>query len=152
MAEKTKPRVNCRFVFNYTADLAATRAFYVELLGMEPGDFNDEYGFLVVKSEGLDLCFFRAQKGCASLTEWADQPGYQAGPLEVTSYAVQVPWEDFAATVERLKAGGAPTLTAAPEWRMNSHWGFTVRDPMGNTVEVYAVPKEKPASPAWPGP
>jgi len=38
-----------------------------------------------------------------------------------------------------------------PEWRVDNYWGLTVKDPMGNTVEVYTIPKQKPESTTWKG-
>jgi hypothetical protein len=43
-------------------------------------------------------------------------------------------------------------MSDTPTWRQASYWGWTVRDPAGNTVEVYWHPKEKPGegeTPQW---
>jgi hypothetical protein len=34
---------------------------------------------------------------------------------------------------------------------MDGYWGFTAMDPMGNTVEIYTIPAEKPETTTWPG-
>jgi hypothetical protein len=57
--------------------------------------------------------------------------------------------QDFRATVGRLKKGLYKSLTPNPTWRQQSYWGFTVLDPMGNTVEVYCTVKDKPQNTEW---
>jgi len=73
------------------------------------------------------------------------------GTLEVTSWSVEIREEDFGKTVERLRAAGVRAFNDEPEWRIDSYWGYTVLDPNGVTVEVYTIPKEKPASEDWTG-
>ena len=55
-----------------------------------------------------------------------------------------------AKVVELLKKSGAPTWSAKPMWQQDNYWCFPVRDPMGNTVEVFTIPEEKPADTGWP--
>ena len=42
--------------------------------------------------------------------------------------------------------------TDAPTWRQDSYWGWSIKDPMGQTVEVYSSPAQRPAGdpPVWP--
>jgi catechol 2,3-dioxygenase-like lactoylglutathione lyase family enzyme len=151
VGEKDSPQVNVRFVYNFCKDLAAMRRFYTDVLGMTEKSYNDEQGWLVYESEGLELMFFRAD-GEAGEREWAVQPGGGSGTAEITSWSVEVPEGDFAATVKRLDQGGVPVQGDGnvPDWRQACYWGITVMDPAGFTVEVYTVPKEKPASTTWP--
>jgi hypothetical protein len=62
---------------------------------------------------------------------------------------VEVPEEDFAETWHRLVEDGVKLFKAVPEWRQDSYWGISVLDPMGNTLEVYSIPKERPAKLEW---
>jgi catechol 2,3-dioxygenase-like lactoylglutathione lyase family enzyme len=144
-----KPKVSVNFIYNFTDSLEDTRHFYSDLLGMEEMAFKPDWNYLCYKFGDLEFMFFGAQGELAHPTEYADQPGWQGGTLETTSWSVEVPEADFAKTVERLKAAGVPTLSAKPGWRVDSYWGFTVLDPNGFTVEVDTIPKEKPASKEW---
>jgi catechol 2,3-dioxygenase-like lactoylglutathione lyase family enzyme len=153
MGGKTVPKVNVRFVYKFCGDLSAMRHFYTDVLGMAEKSYNDEQGWLVYKSEGFELMFFRADGGEAGEREWAAQPGGGSGTAEITSWSVEVPEADFAAAVDRLGQAGVPRQgdVNVPDWRQGCYWGITVMDPAGVTVEVYTVPKEKPASTTWPG-
>lgn len=148
---KTKPALNIRFIYSMCNDLEAVRHFYTELVGLEQGSFRDdeEWGWLVYESEGFEMMFFRADKELPVLKDWASQPGYEGGTLEVTSWSIHVPEEMFPAVVERLRSAGVKYFTKNPEWRQDCYWGFTVMDPMGNTVELYTQPKERPKSTEW---
>ncbi len=150
--EKPKPTVNVKFIFSMCNDIVAMRHFYTELLGMqEQAFFNQkEFGYIsYFCQEGLYLMFFYSGKEAPKHTEWAWQPGYEGGSLHITSFAIEIPEQDFANTVEKLKKENFKMFTDIPEWRQNSYWGFTVMDPQGNTLELFTKPKEKPASTIW---
>ncbi len=151
MGEKDAPQANVRFVYNFCSDLAATRHFYTDLIGLDEAGYSEEQRYLCYQCEGFQLMFFRPDAEVEALEGWADQPGYDGGTEYVTSSSVEVPEEEFAGVVERLRAAGGACFSDKPTWRVDSYWGFTVKDPMGNTVEVYTVPKETPASTTWPG-
>jgi catechol 2,3-dioxygenase-like lactoylglutathione lyase family enzyme len=147
------PTVTVRFVFNVCNDIAATRRFYVELLGMREGSYMDtpEFGWLAVQCEGFQMMWFRADEEQPVPKEFTMQPGWEGGTLEGTSWAVGIPEDKFPEVYEKLREAGAPMLRAEPEWRQDSYWGLSVLDPMGVTVEVYTSPKERPESTEWPG-
>jgi len=145
------PKTNVRFVFNFAGDLAATRAFYSDLVGLREAAFDEDQGYLVYQCDGFQMMFFRAANEPAPPGDWADQPGYDGGTYEATSWAVEVPEDAFAETVERVINSGARVLKDSPEWRTDSYWGFTAMDPAGNTVEIYTTPAEKPETTTWPG-
>jgi catechol 2,3-dioxygenase-like lactoylglutathione lyase family enzyme len=151
MAGKDGPQVNVRFVYNFCGDLAATRRFYTELLGLDEAGYSEEHRYLCYQCEGFQLMFFRPDAEVPVKRGWADQPAYDGGSEYVASWSVEVPTEEFPATVARLREAGVECFAAEPDWRVDSYWGFTVKDPMGNTVEVYSAPKERPASTTWPG-
>ncbi len=151
MAEKEKPKVNIRFLFNFANDLAKMRNFYGELLGMQEVDYSEEYGYLMYQCEGLQVVFFKPKKEVAVLEEWADQPGYEGGELAVSSIAVEIPQKAYPEVLNCLRQAGVKMLKDKPEWRMDSYWGLSVMDPMGTTLEVYTTPKEKPDEKEWEG-
>jgi len=146
------PRVNLRFLFVHAPDLRAVRRFYGEGLGLEETSWQESEGFawLAYRSEGLELMFFRDAGARPPGAGWADQPGWAGGSDPVVSWSVEVPEADYAATVGRLRGLGAPRRAERPEWRQDSYWGFTVKDPAGHTVEVWCLPAARPASTVWP--
>jgi catechol 2,3-dioxygenase-like lactoylglutathione lyase family enzyme len=151
MAEDAIPKVNIRFVYNFCNDLAAMRRFYTDLLGLDEVAYSEEHRYLCYQCEGFQLMFFRPDAEVDVMEGWADQPGYQGGATFVTSWSVAVPEAEFAATVERLREAGVESRYPDPEWCVDSYWGYYVKDPMGRTVEVFAIPKERPAATTWPG-
>lgn len=148
-----KPSVNLRYLYVMCNDIPAMKTFYGDLLGMSVQAFMNEaqFGYLAFQGDGMQLMFFRADAKLPVVAEFAGQPGYQGGKLEATSWSIQIPEADFAAAVERLHKAGAKRFAEKPFWAQDSYWSFPVLDPMGNTVEVFATPKEKPAKKEWPG-
>lgn len=158
MAETAKPapKVNIKFIFSMCNDVEKMSEFYTKLLGMQEqafmNDKENKFGYLSYYCTGdVYLMFFSTETPAPQLTDWAWQPGYEGGNLMATSWAIEIPEEDYPATIKRLKDAGVKAFSENPEWRQDSYWGFSVADPQGNTVEVYTSPKEKPKSPSWPG-
>ncbi len=147
------PRLNVRFLYHYCNDIAAMRAFYTDGLGMKEAGHMDEenFGWLCYDSDGMQLMFFRWNSELSVHAGFAAQPGDGGGESSRPSFSIEVPEELFAGVLERLRAAGTPAMTEAPTWRQGSYWGWTVSDPMGDTVELYYSPKEKPAgdAPVW---
>lgn len=150
MTDRARPEVTLRFLFLVCNDVKAMRRFYVDLLGMQEANFMDtpEFGWLAVECGGVQMMWFRADAPQAVPTAFTMQPGWMGGTLEGTSWAIAVPEARWAETCQRLRAAGVPHFRPEPEWRQDSYWGLSVLDPMGTTVEVYTMPKEKPAKPA----
>lgn len=153
--EVETPRVNLKFMFSVCNDVDAMRNFYTDLLGMQENAYykaeDGSFGYLSYMSVGgIEIDFFYIGKEAPPLTEWAWQPGYEGGSIPVTSWAIEIPADDYKATIKRLQDAGVKAFTENPEWRLDSYWGFSVMDPQGNTIEVYTMPKTKPASPEWP--
>lgn len=149
MADRKIPRVNIRFLFGFCNDLSAMRRFYSELLGLQELDYQEQYGYLTYQSEGWQFMLFKAKKEIPVLTKWTDQPGYQGGELQTSSIAVEVPEEQYPETYIQLRDARVKMFNDRPEWRMDSYWGLSVMDPMGNTMEVYTIPKVKPEKKEW---
>ncbi len=152
MAEEGKePKVKLGFIYNHCNDVEAMRKFYTDLIGLKEFAFhNDEqWGWLCYKTGGLELMFFRTEDMIPVQEQWAVQPGWEGGTFEGTSWSIEVPGESFSSVVKRLLSAGIKCFKDKPMWLQDSYWGFPVMDPMGNTVEVYSTPKEKPASTEW---
>jgi len=148
---KETPKVNIRFLYNYCNNLAEMRIFYSELLGMNETAYNEDWNYLCYKSEGLDFMFFGSEKEIPVREKFADQPGWPGGELPVTSWTIDIPEEVYTETINRLRTAGVKSFADNPRWEQDSYWCFPVLDPMGNTVEVTTVPKDKLASTEWPG-
>ena len=152
MAESA-PRARMRYLFHVCNDVAAMRRFYVELLGLQQLAFMDErdFGWLSIDAGGFESMWTRANSHVEPATTFASQPGWEGGTRQVTSWGVEIPPLKFASVYEALVAAGTPLFRPVPEWRQGSYWGLSALDPMGATVEVYAIPSPKPASTTWPG-
>jgi hypothetical protein len=149
-SENTGTRVNIKFVFNHCNDIHAVRRFYGELIGMRETAFHEEWGYLCYKTEGFEFMFFRSKTPIEVPAEFSSQPGYEGGPRKAVSWAIEVTEDLFPGIVSRLQDAGAKSWKPQPEWRQDSYWGYSVLDPMGNTVEIYSIPAEKPDEKEWP--
>ncbi|HEX9746215.1 MAG TPA: VOC family protein [bacterium] len=158
MAELPNPKgdgttkVNIRYLFAMATDIDAMRHFCTDLIGMlEKSYMNDEnFGWLCYQCDGFQLMFFRANdENTKPLNDWTWQPGYGGGPLEGVSWAINYPEEEFRAAVKRMIGDDVRALFEEPQWFQDSYWSFPVMDPMGNTIELYYTPKDKPESPEW---
>lgn len=148
---KDTPKVNIRFLYNYCNDLAEIRQFYTDLLGMKETAYNEEWNYLCYKVEGMDFMFFGSDEEIPVRDKFADQPGWPGGELAIVSWTMDIPEGEYADTIGRLKAAGVTAARENPHWEQDSYWCFPVLDPMGNTVEVTTVPKQKPTVTEWPG-
>lgn len=151
------PSLNIRFLHALCNDVDAVRAFYTDRLGMDEGTYrNDaEWGWVVYRSEGLQLMFHRwtGPSPAPIAAGWSWQPGDGQGDAPTMSFGLQIPADGYAAVVARVAAAGDPAMTAVPTWRQGSYWGWTVKDPMGHTVELYCTPGARPEGeePVWTG-
>lgn len=136
---ENKPDINIRFIFNFCNDIEEMRRFYSEIVGLQEVSYqnDDDWGWLVYQNEGFQFMWFRSDENLPVIDGWAAQPGYPGGEFAITSWSIEVPQEDFEEIVEKLKSAGVKLLSMKPEWRQDSYWGFTVMDPMGNTVEIF---------------
>lgn len=151
---KPKPKANIRFLYAFCNDVKPMRAFYTELLGMTEVSFMDteDFGWLAYQCEGMQFMFFRADSELPLETRWADQPGEAPeGAAPLMSFSLEYNEDDFRRLVKQLREADVATARAAPSWRQQSYWGWTVKDPMGNTIELYASPKQQPEveAPVW---
>jgi catechol 2,3-dioxygenase-like lactoylglutathione lyase family enzyme len=144
--------MNLRFLYGMCKDVQAVRAFYSDAIGLQEQHFMDEerFGCVIYKSEGMEYMFFRWDEGEVPAPEgWAWQPGDGVGQTPVMSISIQVPEEEFRDVVGRLRESDCPKMSDHPTWRQDSSWGWTVRDPAGTTIEVYATPAKRPELTDW---
>ncbi|MHC4953861.1 MAG: VOC family protein [Planctomycetota bacterium] len=150
----SNPRPNIRFLHRLCADVDAMRRFYGEGVGMPEVHYrNDEqHGWVTFESDGFQFMFHRFAGAMPDLSGYAWQPGDEAGTEPRHSLGIEVPAQEFAATVARLRAQHARAMTPAPTWRRDCYWGWTLNDPAGETVELWFEPAERPAGdpPRWP--
>lgn len=149
--DQIQPQITLGYIYISCNDLAAMRQFYVALLGLQEQSYRDsgEYKWLVCKCRGFELMFFTADAPITVETGWHAQPGWEGGQREGVSWSVEVPPELYAPTVERLLEAGVPHFFDKPQWLQDGYWGFPVHDPMGNTVEVFTIPRQRPDSKEW---
>lgn len=134
------------FAYEYCTDIAATRRFYGELVGLtliwdEPDD-------VAFRHDGVQLSF-QLVDALVRPDGWAFQPGWSQGQLaeapttdRVRSVSIALSPARFQSAVARLQAAGVPALRSEPFWV--GYWSFVVRDPDGQTVEI--------TDPSTPGP
>ena len=143
MTENLHARVN--FIYVFANDLPKMRHFYTDLLGMdECGYFEDDkFGWLCYQMEGFQMMWFRPETEMQIPAKWAAQTGYPEGTEDVGSWSVKIPQANFKEVILKLKEENVPIFKEEPELRQESYMGFTVKDPMGNTVELYyPLPRE----------
>jgi len=149
--KKETPDVYIPFIYVICNDIDEMRKFCKDGLGMEEVSYmnTDTFGWLCYQCRGFQLMFFRAEKALPVHDKFTMQPGWEGGEIETISWSVGIPEVNFAETVKRLKEMGYRTFSDEPHWYQDSYWGFPVLDPMGNTIEVFTQPAEKPSKPEW---
>lgn len=137
-----------KFIYLFCTDINAIRHFYTELLGLDEIYFQDDPGGGVAyMCDGLQFAFHTNPQTQAAGDGWAWQPGYEGGTAPVISWSVLITEDEYSSTVQRLINAGVPAIYEKPTW--NYYWGFPVKDPMGNTVEVVFPPDDEPESTEW---
>jgi catechol 2,3-dioxygenase-like lactoylglutathione lyase family enzyme len=139
-----------RFAFQMCNDVPAMRDFYGRILGCQTAGGTNEDGYVSV-SLGVELLFFKGDFELPVHDEFAWQPGYRGGTANIGSWSIAMDEKAFRAAAKRLGECSVPKLSARPEWRKDSYWAQTVRDPMGHTLEIYWVPERKPDELEWEG-
>ncbi|QFG69996.1 VOC family protein [Ornithinimicrobium pratense] len=126
------------FAYEYCTDIAATRKFYGELVGLDL--IWDEPEDIAFRHDCVQLSF-RFVDSLERPMGWAFQPGWGHGQLpnaptteQVRSISIALPPVAFGSAVTRLKAAGVPALRPEPFWV--GYWSFVVQDPDGQTVEL----------------
>jgi catechol 2,3-dioxygenase-like lactoylglutathione lyase family enzyme len=132
-----KPAI--KFIFIYANDVEQMRNFYTNILGLEEVCFINEggFGYINYNMGGFEFMIFKTDKPIPIHQEWQAQPGYPGGTGYLPSWSVIIDKSCFESVVQKCRDAGLKTFSDKPEWRQESYWGFTVADPMGNTVEIY---------------
>lgn len=126
-------------LFYWCNDIDKTREFYTDVLGLKEVSYrNDEkMGWLSYELDNLSVNILRTTNHLPIAAEWARQPGWTGGTLEVHSLVLQVSQEDFEAIIGRAKKIGVrlhdENLSGDPSQYLQNF----LMDPMGNTVELY---------------
>lgn len=141
--EQKKPAI--KFFFIFANDVDKMREFYTGILGLnEVSYMNDpDFGWINYGMDGFEFMVFKTDKPIPIHSEWQGQPGYPGGTGYLPSWSVFIDNSCFESVVQKCRDAGLKLFSDKPEWRQDSYWGFTVADPMGNTVELYTLqPKE----------
>lgn len=134
------------FAYEYCSDVAATREFYRDLVGLELiWDEPDDIAFV----HGSVQVSFRRDPSLKRPNGLAHQPGWAQGQLpdapetqQVSSVSIALPPAEFRAAVDRLREAGVESLRAEPFWV--GYWSFVALDPDGRTVELADPTSPKP--------
>jgi len=126
------------FSYEYCADLAATREFYGQYVGLTL--VWDEPDGVAFRHDGVQLSF-RRRETPERPTGWAFQPGWAHGQLpdapvteHVPSTSIALAPHAFRSAVDRLRAARVEALQPEAFWV--GYWSFVVKDPDGRTVEL----------------
>jgi hypothetical protein len=135
--EIKKPAI--KFFYIFANEIAPMRKFYTETVGLEEFCAIDDenFGYINYRMGDFEFMVFRTDQPIPVLGEWQGQPGYPGGTGYLPSWSIFVDNSCFEAVVKKCKDSGLKLFQEKPEWRQESYWGFTVADPMGNTVEIY---------------
>ena len=126
------------FAYEYCTDIAATRDFYRDLVGLRlVWDESDDIAFV---HDCVQLSFKRV--GALERPKgWAFQPGWSHGQLpdaplteQVRSISIALKPVDFETAVSKLRTAEVETLRPEPFWV--GYWSFVIKDPDGQTVEL----------------
>lgn len=99
---------------------------------------NDDEKYLVYQSGNIQIMWLENSEPQPINEDWSVQPGYLSGPAEYNSYAIYYSENKFISIVKKLKQSKIKMLKNQSELRQNKdYWGFTIMDPMGNTIELY---------------
>jgi catechol 2,3-dioxygenase-like lactoylglutathione lyase family enzyme len=127
-------------LYYYCNDVARMRHFYIHLLGLEETFYQDteKAGWLTMQVGEVNVVFVRGAARPVPAA-FAKQLGFAGGTLENPSWVLDLPAPAFDAAAQRLQQAGAPRLTPAPTEPQPGYRQFVVRDPMGNTIELYSA-------------
>jgi catechol 2,3-dioxygenase-like lactoylglutathione lyase family enzyme len=125
-----------QFFYSYVNDLAATRRFYADGLGLQVTMENPQ--FVELSGNGVKLVFVHADAPLEVETRFSSMPGWNAGDAQRALCSIEYGSREFRDVVRRLGILSVPTAVSTPVWRAGS-WELPVLDPMGNTVELYSI-------------
>ena len=122
-------------LFEPCNDIAATRAFYSELLGLSESFYDGGRGWLTYQPGPVQIVFTVAESHLEPVQEWSRMPAWDAGSVDHPSWVFRLDLAAFDQLCSRLAERSAPAL------RRDEAGGALRRvfllDPMGKTVELY---------------
>ena len=127
------------FIYTRSNDLAASRRFYRDLVGLE--QIWDEPDSIAYAVDEVVQLFIGLDGQAIPVEGWSFQPGWVFG-LEVdpvpaytaASWSIALSPNAFRTAVDRLQEAAVEPLRPEPFWV--GYWSYVVRDPMGQTVEL----------------
>lgn len=127
------------FLYTRSNDVAASRRFYSDLLGLDQiWDETDDIAYMVGDTVQLSIGY---ERDATVEKEWAFQPGWVFGlgiepspRRAIASWSIPLSPESFLSAVARLQDAGTAALQPEPIWV--GYWSYAVKDPMGQTVEL----------------
>jgi len=120
-------------IYSYSNDLAATRAFYEGLLGLPVTGQLDSF---VEFNLGVTYAFLFAPEMEPKATSFSTLPGWPGDGAQAALCSIHCTPEQLHAVRAALQSAGAKFTD--PELR-DGAWEMRALDPMGNTVELYAI-------------
>ena len=116
--------------------------FYSGILGLQEAWYEtdkSEHGnaYLAYKFGNQTLHFINRNKNHLPATDWAYQPSSEiVGGAERLSFTIEMPREQLEQISQKIIGSEIPHYQGAIEAR-NGYSALTVRDPMGNTLDLY---------------
>jgi catechol 2,3-dioxygenase-like lactoylglutathione lyase family enzyme len=131
-------KIQLHTVFRWCNDVDAMRRFYSDLLGLEETFYrnDDKHGWLTYQA-GTQIVFMRGTNPIDIPLEWAKQPGFSGGDVEIDSWLLTFTKADFEVLKQRITNADIEQLTGAG---IDSSRQIIVHDPMGITVELSIEP------------
>ena len=130
------PRVT--HVYSYCNDLAAARAFYEGVLGLP---VTVQYDSFIEFDLGVKYAFFLAPDMPVKAAAFSSVPGWQGDGAQAALCAIHCTRPQLDALRDALAAAGARFTEPALR---DGAWEMRALDPMGNTVELYAICADAP--------
>lgn len=120
------------FTYMFTHDLAASKSFYADTLGLDL--IWDEADLIAFNIDGHQLSFQLDEDYKVEEAAFSKQLGLQGGVLPKVSGSIAYDQGKFAEVVEQLLAKDTIAFLDQPQWV--GYWTFPVLDPMNQTIEI----------------
>ncbi|MCY3412500.1 MAG: VOC family protein [Candidatus Heimdallarchaeota archaeon] len=124
-------------IFLPCQDVTAMREFYSNCIGFTEESFADEeqFGYLTYKLGDQFLVIFRDVQS-KMIDGWSTVPTAK-GDHSFTSWTIRTEnQEEFDRVVANLQKHGYQAKQIEPQLK-GTYYSYTVKDPMGNTLDVY---------------
>lgn len=128
-------------IFRWCNDVDTVRHFYTDCLELDETFYrnDDEHGWLTYQLGETQLVFTQTTESLDEPSAFAMNPAYEGGSTCDPSWVMKVDVAAFTDIVARIKQTSYPTYGDNPYSNRPGHLQFIVRDPLGLTLELYAV-------------